>query len=125
MTFELRTVNRSLQQKALNLGEESILDSTQTQPLSLHSEIQQSQVHAHKRTQRPVFVNLGLTGPQNTLFVLMLCKKTPSHKVMISQISHLLCTSPFAKQVKEALLAHSTVLQARNEEIQALKKEVC
>ncbi|XP_040035739.2 BICD family-like cargo adapter 2 isoform X1 [Gasterosteus aculeatus] len=69
LTFELRTVNRSLQQKALNLGEESILDSTQTQPLSLHSEIQQS-------------------------------------------------------QVKEALLAHSTVLQARNEEIQALKKEL-
>ncbi|KAL7390194.1 hypothetical protein ABVT39_016729 [Epinephelus coioides] len=43
VVFELRTVNRSLQQKALNLGEESILDSTQTQPLSLHSEIQQSQ----------------------------------------------------------------------------------
>ncbi|XP_054482457.1 BICD family-like cargo adapter 2 isoform X1 [Anoplopoma fimbria] len=67
--FELRTVNRSLQQKALNLGEESILDSTQTQPLSLYSEIQQS-------------------------------------------------------QVKEALLAHSTVLQTRDEEIQALTEEL-
>ena len=28
-------------------------------------------------------------------------------------------------QAKEALLAHSTVLQARDEEIQALKEEVC
>lgn len=70
VVFELRTVNRSLQQKGLNLGEESILDSTQTQPLSLHSEIQQS-------------------------------------------------------QVKEALLAHSTVLQVRDKEIQALTEEVC
>ncbi|TNN63489.1 Bicaudal D-related protein 2 [Liparis tanakae] len=68
VVFELRTVNRSLQQKALNLGEESILDRTQTQPLSLHSEIQQS-------------------------------------------------------QVKEALLAHSAVLQVRDEEIQALTEE--
>ncbi|XP_073335912.1 BICD family-like cargo adapter 2 isoform X1 [Pagrus major] len=67
--FELRTLNRSLQQKALNMGEESILDSTHTQPLSLLSEIQQS-------------------------------------------------------QAKEALLAHSTVLQARDEEIQALKEEL-
>ncbi|XP_012710711.2 BICD family-like cargo adapter 2 isoform X1 [Fundulus heteroclitus] len=41
--FELRTLNHSLQQKALNLGEESLLDSTHTQPLSLLSEIQQSQ----------------------------------------------------------------------------------
>ncbi|XP_068572582.1 BICD family-like cargo adapter 2 isoform X2 [Cebidichthys violaceus] len=69
VVFELRTMNRSLQQKTLNLGEESILDSTQTQPLSLHSEIQQS-------------------------------------------------------QVKEALLAHSTVLQVRDEEIQALTEEL-
>ncbi|KAM8899205.1 BICD family-like cargo adapter 2 isoform 1-T2 [Spinachia spinachia] len=69
LLFELRTVNRSLQQNALNLGEESILDSTQTQPLSLHSEIQQS-------------------------------------------------------QVKEALVAHSAVLHARNEEIRALKEEL-
>lgn len=67
--FELRTLNRSLQQKALNLGEESILDSTHTQPLSLLSEIQQS-------------------------------------------------------QAKEALLAHSAVLQVRDEEIQALKEEL-
>ncbi|KAM8741509.1 BICD family-like cargo adapter 2 isoform 1-T1 [Acanthopagrus schlegelii] len=67
--FELRTLNRSLQQKALNLGEESFLDSTHTHPLSLLSEIQQS-------------------------------------------------------QAKEALLAHSTVLQARDEEIQALKEEL-
>ncbi|XP_070700058.1 BICD family-like cargo adapter 2 isoform X1 [Pempheris klunzingeri] len=43
VVFELRTLNRSLQQKALNLGEESILDSTHTPPLSLLSEIQQSQ----------------------------------------------------------------------------------
>ncbi|KAM9348588.1 BICD family-like cargo adapter 2 [Symphorus nematophorus] len=69
VVFELRTLNRSLQQKALNLGEESMLDSTHTQPLSLLSEIQQS-------------------------------------------------------QAKEALLAHSTVLQARDEEIQALKEEL-
>ncbi|XP_034745326.1 BICD family-like cargo adapter 2 isoform X1 [Etheostoma cragini] len=69
VVFELRTVNRSLQKKALNLGEESILDSTQTEPLSLHSEIQQS-------------------------------------------------------QAKEALLAHSTVLQERDEEIKALTEEL-
>ncbi|XP_070773556.1 BICD family-like cargo adapter 2 isoform X1 [Enoplosus armatus] len=69
VVFELRTVNHSLQQKALNLGEESILDSSHTQPLSLLSEIQQS-------------------------------------------------------QAKEALLAHSTVLQARDEEIQALREEL-
>lgn len=52
--FELRTLNHSLQQKALNLGEESILDSTHTQPLSLLSEIQQTQVlteaHTHSHT---------------------------------------------------------------------------
>uniref|UniRef100_A0A3Q1C9X0 BICD family-like cargo adapter 2 n=1 Tax=Amphiprion ocellaris TaxID=80972 RepID=A0A3Q1C9X0_AMPOC len=69
VVFELRTLNRSLQQKALNLGEEGVLDSSHTQPLSLLSEIQQS-------------------------------------------------------QAKEALLAHSTVLQARDEEIQALKEEL-
>ncbi|XP_042355253.1 BICD family-like cargo adapter 2 isoform X1 [Plectropomus leopardus] len=69
VVFELRTVNRSLQQKALNLGEESFLDSTQTQPLSLHSEIQQS-------------------------------------------------------QAREALLAHSEVLQAKDEEIKALTEEL-
>ncbi|KAM4620260.1 BICD family-like cargo adapter 2 isoform 1-T1 [Polymixia lowei] len=69
VVFELRTLNRSLRQKALNLGEESILESTHTQPLSLLSEIQQS-------------------------------------------------------QAKEALLAHSTVLQARDEEIQTLKEEL-
>ncbi|KAL3971099.1 nesprin-1 [Sarotherodon galilaeus] len=69
MVFELRTLNRSLQQKALNLDEDSILDRTQAEPLSLLSEIQQS-------------------------------------------------------QAKEALLAHSTVLQARDEEIQALKEEL-
>lgn len=45
VVFELRTLNRSLQQKSLNLGEDSILDMTYTQPLSLLSEIQQSQVH--------------------------------------------------------------------------------
>ncbi|KAK1882657.1 BICD family-like cargo adapter 2 [Dissostichus eleginoides] len=69
VVFELRSVNRSLLQNSLNLGEDSFLDSRQTEPLSLHSEIQQS-------------------------------------------------------QAKEALLAHSTVLQARDEEIQALKEEL-
>nr|XP_046267631.1 BICD family-like cargo adapter 2 isoform X1 [Scatophagus argus]XP_046267632.1 BICD family-like cargo adapter 2 isoform X1 [Scatophagus argus] len=69
VVFELRTLNRSLQQKALNLGEDSILDCAHTQPLSLHSEIQQS-------------------------------------------------------QAKEALLAHSAVLQAKDEEIQALTEEL-
>uniref|UniRef100_A0A3P8RFU8 BICD family-like cargo adapter 2 n=1 Tax=Astatotilapia calliptera TaxID=8154 RepID=A0A3P8RFU8_ASTCA len=68
VVFELRTLNRSLQRKALNLDEDSILDRTQAEPLSLLSEIQQS-------------------------------------------------------QAKEALLAHSTVLQARDEEIQALKEQ--
>lgn len=49
--FELRSVNRSLQQKALTMGEEGVLDSLQAQPLSLLSEIQQSQVsHAHIHT---------------------------------------------------------------------------
>ncbi|XP_032432899.1 LOW QUALITY PROTEIN: BICD family-like cargo adapter 2 [Xiphophorus hellerii] len=43
VVFELRTLNRSLQQKHLNLGEESFLGSTHTQPLSLLSEIQQTQ----------------------------------------------------------------------------------
>ncbi|XP_033834945.1 BICD family-like cargo adapter 2 isoform X1 [Periophthalmus magnuspinnatus] len=43
MIFELRTMNRSLQQKTLGMGEESVLDSTHLQPLSLLSEIQQSQ----------------------------------------------------------------------------------
>uniref|UniRef100_A0A3Q3X1C2 BICD family-like cargo adapter 2 n=1 Tax=Mola mola TaxID=94237 RepID=A0A3Q3X1C2_MOLML len=70
VVFELRSLNRSLQQKALNLGEDNILDFTHTQPLSLHSEIQQS-------------------------------------------------------QAKEALLAHTAVLQAKDEEIQALTEEVC
>ncbi|XP_041864693.1 BICD family-like cargo adapter 2 isoform X1 [Melanotaenia boesemani] len=69
VVFELRTLNHSLRQKALNMGEESILDSTHIQPLSLLSEIQQT-------------------------------------------------------QAKEALLAHSTVLHARDEEIQALKEEL-
>ncbi|KAM3868879.1 BICD family-like cargo adapter 2 [Diretmus argenteus] len=69
VVFELRTLNHSLQQKALGLGEESILESTHTQPLSLLSEIQQS-------------------------------------------------------QAKEALLAHSAVLQARDDEIQVLKEEL-
>uniref|UniRef100_A0A3P8UE83 BICD family-like cargo adapter 2 n=1 Tax=Amphiprion percula TaxID=161767 RepID=A0A3P8UE83_AMPPE len=55
VVFELRTLNRSLQQKALNLGEESVLDSSHTQPLSLLSEIQQSQVptETHRNTQHP------------------------------------------------------------------------
>uniref|UniRef100_A0A3Q3XL81 BICD family-like cargo adapter 2 n=1 Tax=Mola mola TaxID=94237 RepID=A0A3Q3XL81_MOLML len=69
VVFELRSLNRSLQQKALNLGEDNILDFTHTQPLSLHSEIQQS-------------------------------------------------------QAKEALLAHTAVLQAKDEEIQALTEEL-
>ena len=48
--FELRTLNRSLQQRALSLGEESSVENTHTHPLSLHSEIQQSQVHTHTHT---------------------------------------------------------------------------
>lgn len=44
LVFELRTMNRSLQQKALNLGELASLDLAHAQPLSLLSEIQQSQV---------------------------------------------------------------------------------
>ena len=53
MVFELRSLNRSLQQKALNLGEEGILDCPHIEPLSLLSEIQQSQVppHTHTRAQ--------------------------------------------------------------------------
>lgn len=50
MVFELRTLNRSLQQKALNLDEDSILDRTQAEPLSLLSEIQQSQVPTETHT---------------------------------------------------------------------------
>ncbi|XP_037126480.1 BICD family-like cargo adapter 2 isoform X1 [Syngnathus acus] len=69
VVFELRTMNRSLQQNALSLGEESILDITHTRPLSLLSEIQQS-------------------------------------------------------QAKDALLAHSVALQARDDEIAALKEEL-
>uniref|UniRef100_A0A3Q1ARZ7 BICD family-like cargo adapter 2 n=1 Tax=Amphiprion ocellaris TaxID=80972 RepID=A0A3Q1ARZ7_AMPOC len=48
VVFELRTLNRSLQQKALNLGEEGVLDSSHTQPLSLLSEIQQSQLQSQR-----------------------------------------------------------------------------
>ncbi|KAM9781776.1 BICD family-like cargo adapter 2 isoform X1 [Syngnathus typhle] len=69
VVFELRTMNRSLQQNAMSLGEESILDITHTRPLSLLSEIQQS-------------------------------------------------------QAKDALLAHSVALQARDDEIAALKEEL-
>ena len=50
MVFELRTLNRSLQQRALNLGEESSVENPHTHPQSLHSEIQQSQVHTHTHT---------------------------------------------------------------------------
>lgn len=44
LVFELRTMNRSLQQRAHNLGEDASLDMAHAQPLSLLSEIQQSQV---------------------------------------------------------------------------------
>lgn len=65
--FELRSMNHTLQQKALNMGEDGILDGVQAQPLSLLSEIQQSQVshtpphthttppphtHRHRHTQK-------------------------------------------------------------------------
>eukprot|EP00066_Takifugu_rubripes_P006433 XP_003971221.1 PREDICTED: bicaudal D-related protein 2-like [Takifugu rubripes] len=69
LVFELRSMNHTLQQKALNMGEDGILDGVQAQPLSLLSEIQQS-------------------------------------------------------QAKEALLAHSSVLQAKDKEIQLLKEEL-
>lgn len=52
LVFELRSVNRTLQQKALNMGEDGILDSVKAQPLSLLSEIQQSQV-SHALTHTP------------------------------------------------------------------------
>lgn len=45
LVFELRTMNRSLQQNTLNLGEDASLGMGHAQPLSLLSEIQQSQVH--------------------------------------------------------------------------------
>lgn len=53
LVFELQSMNRSLQQKAL--GEDGILDGLRAQPLSLLSEIQQSQVshiftHTHTCT---------------------------------------------------------------------------
>lgn len=52
LVFELRSVNRSLQQKALSMGEGGILDGLQAQPLSLLSEIQQLQVsHIKSHTQ--------------------------------------------------------------------------
>ncbi|CAL8268077.1 unnamed protein product [Merluccius merluccius] len=68
---ELRSVNRALQQKALGLGDESCVLETRAhmQPLSLLSEIQQS-------------------------------------------------------QATDALLAHSAVLQAKEEEIQTLREEL-
>uniref|UniRef100_H3CX84 BICD family-like cargo adapter 2 n=1 Tax=Tetraodon nigroviridis TaxID=99883 RepID=H3CX84_TETNG len=72
LVFELRSVNRSLQQKALNMGEDAILDGLQAQPLSLLSEIQQSQA---------------------------------------------------CNQAKDALLAHSSALQAKDEQIEMLKEE--
>ncbi|XP_034034307.1 BICD family-like cargo adapter 2 [Thalassophryne amazonica] len=43
VVFELRTLNNSLQQKALNLGEEIVWNSANVQPLSLLSEIQRSE----------------------------------------------------------------------------------
>ncbi|XP_061904637.1 BICD family-like cargo adapter 2 isoform X3 [Entelurus aequoreus] len=69
VVFELRTMNRSLQRNSLSLGEESILDIKHTPPLSLLSEIQQS-------------------------------------------------------QAKDALLAHSVALQARDDEITTMKEEI-
>ncbi|XP_061754531.1 BICD family-like cargo adapter 2 isoform X1 [Nerophis ophidion] len=69
VVFELRTMYRSLQRNSLSLGEESILDIKHTPPLSLLSEIQQS-------------------------------------------------------QAKDALLAHSVALQARDDEITTLKEEI-
>lgn len=44
LVFELRTMNRSLQQNTMNLGEDASLGMAHAQPLSLLSEIQQSQV---------------------------------------------------------------------------------
>uniref|UniRef100_A0A667YBU3 BICD family-like cargo adapter 2 n=1 Tax=Myripristis murdjan TaxID=586833 RepID=A0A667YBU3_9TELE len=63
VVFELRTLNRSLQQKALSLGEERILEFTHTQPLSLLSEIQQSQVQTETHTH----VVPAFTGAKNIL----------------------------------------------------------
>lgn len=95
--FELRSLNRSLQQKALNTGEDGIPDSPQAQPLSLLSEIQQSQV-----------------------------SHTSIHTHTHTHLQKCLCPIFFASnQAKEALLAHSSVLQAKDEEIEMLKEEVC
>lgn len=99
--FELRTMNRSLQQKALNLGEDASLDMAHAQPLSLLSEIQQSQV-----------------GNAITCF----------HNVVtatiVAEVSTFFSACRAALQAKEALLAHSTVLQAKDEEIEKLTEEV-
>uniref|UniRef100_A0A9J8BY22 BICD family-like cargo adapter 2 n=1 Tax=Cyprinus carpio carpio TaxID=630221 RepID=A0A9J8BY22_CYPCA len=67
--FQLRTVNRTLQQRVEALGEEANLGETPCFPLSLQSEIQQS-------------------------------------------------------QAKETILAHSSILQEKEEEIQRLQKEL-
>lgn len=68
----MRTLNRSLQQKALNLGEENILDSTHTQPLSLLSEIQQSQVHTPIHTHIHTHHNCMAAKFNSCLCVLIL-----------------------------------------------------
>lgn len=106
--FELRSVNRTLQQKALNMGEDGILDGVQAQPLSLLSEIQQSQVsqtlpHTHNPPPSP--------RPH-----------TYTHQTHLERCLYPIFSA--SNQAKEALLAHSSVLQAKDEEIQLLKEEV-
>lgn len=82
------------------MGEDGILDGVQAQPLSLLSEIQQSQV-SH---------TLPHPLPQDT--------QTHLERCLYPMISA-------SNQATEALLAHSSVLQAKDEEIQLLKEEVC
>lgn len=49
--FQLRTMNRSLQQRVQALGEEASLEEITCFPLSLQNELQQSQVAWSKKTR--------------------------------------------------------------------------
>lgn len=118
LVFELRTMNRSLQQRAHNLGEDASLDMAHAQPLSLLSEIQQSQVDTP--THR-LHVHM-LTAFHNVIFATATTATKKKSKVV--EVSSFFSACCVAVQAKEALLAHSTVLQAKDEEIQKLTEEV-
>lgn len=84
MVFELRTLNRSLQQKALNLDEDSILDRTQAEPLSLLSEIQQSQVPTETHTPSNSTVSVYRSCvPKLVLIILVLMYVYMIHPILI------------------------------------------